>query len=115
IKIPNKRIRFAPICVIFLPAYNLPTNAPIIKTLATKPPILVVVPYVSIAYPAIVTSSKYIDNINTKLTIDVAVKAFVHNFSFSKILRPLFSENKTKISKQNHYSILQQKALKIKQ
>src|SRR5699024_1692912 len=65
------------------PAYHLPPKTPRLKILATMPAIPVDASNRSIAYPAIVTNNKYIDNINTKLTSEVEINSFVHNFSWS--------------------------------
>src|SRR5699024_12641268 len=67
---------------------NLPTNTPLIKTLSTTPAIPVDASKRSIASPAIVTNNKYIDNINTQLTIEVEINSFVHNFSLSTANTP---------------------------
>src|SRR5699024_1110945 len=81
--IPIINIFFVPYFRICLPAYNLPPKTPIIKILATKPALPVDASKRSIAYPAIVTNNKYIDHINTKLTREVEINSFVHNFSLS--------------------------------
>lgn len=51
------------------------------KMLETNPPMLTEASYVSMAYVAIVTSSRYSDSMSIRLATDVNKKSFVHSLS----------------------------------